>query len=180
MKRRRMYRFARAQQPQPQPQRMLPATHERVVPMHQEPSMEQVFFERGVARGMQIAAQQQHQRIAEVKRNTLQQAQSEPFMVMARQQGYEQGYAAALRQHPGGQGRVGAHYTHADIQRARQQGFEEGRRAAGGIPNVNKADVRKKAIDDVMSEVRVISESNPNMAPGPFLKALKHRVKKIG
>lgn len=180
MRRRRMYRFARAQQPQSHPQQMLPVPQERVVEMHQEPSVEQVFFERGVARGMQIAAQQQHRLMAEVKRNALHQVQSEPFMVMARQQGYEQGYAAALQQNPGGQGRSGAQYTHADLQRARQQGYEEGRRAAGGIPNVDKVEVRKKAIEDVMSEVRVISESNPNMAPGPFLKALKHRVKKLG
>ena len=30
-----------------------------------------------------------------------------------------------------------------------------------------------------MAQVRIISESNPNMTSGPFLNALKHRLKKL-
>lgn len=180
MKRRRMYRYAQAATYNPR--RVLPeqpAPQGQVVPLHHSPSPEQVFFERGVAHGMRLAQQQQQGLIADIQRRALQDAHSEPFLVLARQRGYDEGYAAALRsqgQQPG-QGESG--FSYADLERARQRGYEEGRRAAGGIPNVDKVDVRKKAIDDVMAEVRVISESNPNMTSGPFLNALKHRLKKL-
>jgi len=184
MKRRRMYRYAQAaasyNPPRAVPQGQLPSQGQ-VVPLHQAPSPEQVFFERGVAHGMRLAQQQQHGLIADIQRRALQDAHSQPFLVLARQRGYDEGYAAALRSHgqqPGrSQGEGG--FSYADLEHARQRGFEEGRRAAGGIPNVGDADVRKKAIDDVMAQVRVISESNPNMTSGPFLNALKHRLKKL-
>lgn len=177
MKRRRLHRHAKRfafnprqiQEEQPQA---------GIVPLHPQPSREQIMFERGIEHGMRLAHQAQASHMADVQRRALQAAQSEPFLVMARQNGYDEGYRAGLQANGVEPQSSNGQFSYADLERARRQGVEEGKRIAGGIPNTGEAS-RKKVLDEVMQEVRVISESNPNMSPGPFANALKHRLKKL-
>lgn len=171
MKRRRLHRYSNRVPFNPR------AMREDVVPLRPEPSREQIMFERGIEHGMMLAHRAQAANMAEVQRRALQAAQSEPYLILARQNGYSEGYQAGLRKSGGSpSGNPDAQFTYSDLERARQRGFEDGKRA-GGIPDTGAS--RKKVLDEVMQEVRVISESNPNLNPSAFNNALKHRLKKL-
>jgi len=129
-------------------------------------------------------AMQQHGRVvAEVRREALVAVHSDPYLLMARRGGFDEGFAAGMQAAQRAEAPKGAQFTYADVEKARRRGFEEGRSAAprqqGGIPNVDEARVRKKAVDDMLENCRVIAESNPNMDSTSFLKAVRQRSKKI-
>lgn len=74
------------------------------------------------------------------------------------------------------------------LERARMQGYAQGvvaGRAIAAQENTKPAQmrpediaaIRKKMQDDMLEECRVISESNPNMAPG--VNAVRHRIRKL-
>lgn len=77
--------------------------------------------------------------------------------------------------------------TAAQLENARMQGYAQGVVAGRALarqeyqkPQVGAAEVeaiRKKMQDDMLEQCRVISESNPNMAPG--VNAVRHRIKKL-
>lgn len=99
---------------------------------------------------------------------------------------FEAGYAAGMRAahgHPTANKYSGkTHYTYLDLEDARRRGFEEGRAADRGPARpgtVDAAAIRKKAIDDMLENCRVIAESNPNMTSEAFFKAVQHRSKKV-
>lgn len=174
MRKRRLYRFAQARQAAPQNPR-------QIYPEHASEHAVQSDFDRGVQIGMQTAMNQQGRVFAEARREALVAAQSEPYLMMARRGGFDEGFAAGMQAAQRASAPEGSRFTYADVEAARRRGFNEGRSAApsAGIPNVDEASVRKKLIDEMLQEVRVISESNPNMAPGPFVNAVRHRVKKL-
>lgn len=167
MRKRRLYRHSQAR-----------ARQEREQAQAQDPQ-DRSSFDRGVRQGIQIAMMQQGRIVADARRAALVAAQNEPYMQMARQGGYDQGYAAGLLQSSGGtpsSSSKDAQFTYMDVENARQRGYAEGR-TAGGIPNVDAKSVRKKMVDEMLEKCRVISESNPNMAPG--VNAVRHMIKKI-
>lgn len=140
-------------------------------------------FELGIQRGLELAAQQQGRVLAEVRREALVAAQSEPYLLMARRGGFDEGFAAGMQAAQRAAAPKDAQFTYADVEKARRRGYEEGkssaRRSRSGIPNVDEASVRKKAIDDMLENCRVIAESNPNMTSDAFMKAVRQRSKKI-
>ena len=99
---------------------------------------------------------------------------------------FESGFAAGMRaaHNPSltNMNSARIHYTYSDLEKARQRGFEEGR-ATNPAPLrsdvIDAATIRKKAIDDMLENCRVIAESNPNMTSDAFLKAVQHRSKKV-
>lgn len=136
-------------------------------------------FDRGIQQGIHLAMMQHGRIVADAHRSALVAAQSEPHMQMARQGGFDQGYAEGIRHAGSGTpspSPKGAQFTYMDVESARQRGYAEGK-AVGGIPNVDAKSVRKKLIDEVLESCRVISESNPSMAPG--VNAVRHLVKKL-
>ena len=103
---------------------------------------------------------------------------------MARRGGFDEGFAAGMQAAQRASAPKDAQFTYADVEKARRRGFEEGKSAAAGrsqsgIPNVDKSAIRKKAIDDMLENCRVIAESNPNMTSEAFMKAVRQRSKKI-
>jgi len=77
--------------------------------------------------------------------------------------------------------------TARQLEHARMQGYAQGVVAGRALarqeqtqPQVGPAEIaaiRKKMQDDMLEQCRVISESNPNMAPG--VNAVRHRIRKL-
>ena len=76
-------------------------------------------------------------------------------------------------------------YTRNDVRNARRDGFNEGvfvgraqarasEKARGGGPEEFN---REKLVDEMLDQCKIISESNPGMAPG--VNAVRHRIKKL-
>ena len=175
MRKRRLYRFAQSRQAAPPNPRQI--YHEPIPSQHAVQSE----FDRGVQIGLEMAMSQHGRVVAEARREALVAAQSEPYLMMARRGGFDEGFAAGMQASQRAAAPEGSRFTYADVEAARRRGFNEGRSAApsSGIPNVDEASIRKKMVDEMLQECRVISESNPNMAPGPFVNAVRHRVKKL-
>ena len=135
-------------------------------------------FERGMQHGIEMAMGQQGRVLAEVRREALVAAHSEPYLVMARRGGFDEGFNAGMQAAQRAEAPKTAQFTYADVEGARRRGYDEGRAASAGIPNVNESSVRKKMVDDMLESCRVISESNESMAPG--VNAVRHMIKKLG
>ncbi len=78
--------------------------------------------------------------------------------------------------------RSGGGITQRDVEHARMQGFREGLTrghdgAASSQSRQSNSEARAEVIDEVLEKCRVISESNPQMAPG--VNAVRHLVKKL-
>lgn len=181
MRRRRLYRYSQARKVEiPDPRAQAPGMVHMTSPRIAGPAE----FERGVQHGIEMAMRQQGRLAAEVRRSALVAAHSEPFLLMARRGGYDEGFAAGMQVAQRAGAPKDAQFTYLDVEKARRRGFEEGRAASasssqGGIPNVNEAAIRKKTVDAMLESCRVIAESNPNMDPDSFLKAVRTRSKKI-
>lgn len=77
--------------------------------------------------------------------------------------------------------------TAQQLDRARMQGYAQGvvagralanqERIQPQVPAAEISAIRKKMQDDMLEQCRVISESNPSMAPG--VNAVRHRIRKI-
>jgi len=127
-----------------------------------------------------MATQQQNRFREEVNRSALIAAKEAPYLIMARRGGYDEGFAAGMRaaQKVYHSDNI---FNYADLEEARRRGLEEGRKLNSSNINsvVNESSIRKKAIDDMIENCRVIAESNPNMDAASFLRAVRHRSKKI-
>ena len=172
MRRRRLYRYSQQAKGQPQ------WSPRRVEEVHPAQLSE---YEQGIRRGIELARQQQGHMVAEARREALVAAHSEPFIAMARRGGYDEGFAAGMRSAAQNPQQKGAQFTYSDLENARRRGVEEGRaqRVKSGMPNVDEDSVRRKAIDDMLENCRVVAESNPNMTSESFFKAIKQRSKKL-
>ena len=132
-----------------------------------------------------MAMRQQGRMVAEVRRESLVAVHSDPYLLMARRGGYDEGFSAGMQAAQRASAPKDSQFTYVDVENARRRGFEEGRSASvsasrsSGIPNVDSAAVRKKAVDDMLESCRVIAESNPNMDSTSFFKAVQQRSKKI-
>ena len=133
-------------------------------------------FEQGVQHGLEMAAIQQGRVLAEVRRDALAAAHSEPYLVMARRGGFDEGFNAGMQAAQRAEAPKAAQFTYADVEGARRRGYDEGRAASAGIPNVDESSVRRKMLDGMLEDCRVIAESNPGMAPG--VNAVRHMIKK--
>lgn len=171
MRKRRLYRHAQRQK-----QRQAPP----VMPQGQRFSIPSEF-DRGVEQGIAMAMQQHGRLMAEAKRNALVAAQQEPSLLMARRGGYEEGFNAGMQAAQKASAPKNAQFTYTDLERARRRGFEEGQAKAAqqsrGIPDVNEKAIRKKLVDEMLEQCRVIAESNPNMASG--VKAVRRQIGKL-
>lgn len=156
MRRRKLYR-----NPMFNPRRIEP----RVEPDDVDPARE--AYERGLRQGMQIASMQQVQKTMAIV------GRVESTIARAQQEAFDRGYRAAARVGPE---KAGSAYTYADIEAARSKGFEAGRKSSAPVPS--ESAIKKKLVDQMIEECRVIAESNPNMAPG--VNAVRHRIKKLG
>jgi hypothetical protein len=176
MRRRRLYRYARNR----------PPVQRGTEPGYASPSNpanadDHQAFISGVSEGMRLATMQQDRIIAEAHRSALAAARQHPFMLMARRSGYDEGYAAGMqvavtRQSTTPEPPRDAEFTYVDVEAARQRGFEEGR-ISTSTGAANEGQIRGKAIDDMLEQCRVISESNPSMSPG--VNAVRHMIKKL-
>jgi hypothetical protein len=92
-------------------------------------------------------------------------------------QGFARGYTEAEKH-------MARHLSAARL-RGYNEGFQSGMRSGGQarpttvVPTVDERKLRSKLVDEMLQECRVIAESNPNMAPGPFANAVRHRIKKL-
>lgn len=128
----------------------------------------QEAYERGIQQGMQIASMQQmNHAIAIVNQQASRIAQ-------AQREAFDRGYRAAAKLGKSTETNKEGSYTYADLEAARARGYESGRKSA---PASDESSIRKKIVDQMIEECRVISESNPNMKPG--VNAVKHRIKKL-
>ncbi|MHC4431040.1 MAG: hypothetical protein ACYTBS_04300 [Planctomycetota bacterium] len=171
MRRRRLYRSS-----------MIRPIEPRRVQGAPEPAPHQADFERGIEYGMMISAMQQRQAVAAAQHHALALvSQTEARMARMRQEGFDQGYAAGMQARapqPESPSSSKGTYTYADVEAARARGFEAGRRSTKSEAVPQESALRKKLIDEMLEQCRVISESNPNMAPG--VNAVRHRIKKLG
>ena len=140
------------------------------------PGVESGEFDRGVQYGIALAQGHQQRALAEVRRNALVAAHSEPYLLMARRGGFEQGFAAGMQaaQKAGAGDRGKFTYTYQDLENARRRGVDEGLTRKG--PD-DSSSIRKKLVDEMVEQCRIIAESNPAMAPG--VNAVRHRLKKL-
>lgn len=124
-------------------------------------------FESGFSHGMKMATMQQRQLLQEQALAIG--ARSEQRMVSARNQGYDTGYSAGLRaaeqMRPEPKSSTGT-YTYSDVEAARARGFEAGKRVAPTASAPSEKSIRDKLVKQMEEQARVVSESNPNMAPG--------------
>ncbi len=168
MRRRRLYRYSRERASQEQASAQQEATTERQA------------YQNGVGEGMRIAAMQQNRIVAEAQRSALVAAHQQPFILMARRNGYDEGYSAGIQAGQSGEPRPevskDARFTYVDVEAARQRGVQEGK-ASAATGAANEGQIRGKVIDDMLQQCHVISESNPGMAPG--VNAVRHLIKKL-
>jgi len=168
--------------PVPNPRQIYPAHHEQqpeAAPAPEPPDHVQRAFESGLQQGMQISASQQRQ-FAHQQALMLA-GQAEARIATVRRESFDQGYMLGVKagraEAPAAASKPGATYTYSDVEAARARGYQEGRAArSAAVPN--ESAIRKKLIDEMVEQCRVISESNPNMAPG--VNAVRHRIKKLG
>lgn len=136
-------------------------------------------FDQGVRFGFKLAAQRHGQAIAAARREAIVAAHSDPYLLMARRGGYEEGFAAGMRSSRAATQSTTNQFTYTDLENARRRGFEEGRTSATAAGAGAGADVRRQIVEQMLESARVIAESNPNMDPGSFLKAQQQRSKKV-
>jgi len=125
----------------------------------------------------------------EARQRAFREAARGPYLAVARQKGYQEGYGAGYKEGERAgmvkASNVDEFYTQADVNNARREGFSEGvftgraqarasQKARGGTAEDFD---REKAIDEMLDQCRIISESNPSMAPG--VNAVRHRIKKL-
>jgi len=172
MRKRRLYRSARAQQaarrPPPPPQ-------------HPEVDPHQQAFESGLRHGMELSARQHHQALQAAQNQAIALAShAESRIARAQREAFDRGYSAGMRAAPSQpqEKDTKSNYTFSDRQAARERGRAEGRREVAKSQGADEASIRKKMIDEMVEQCRVISESNPNMASG--VNAVRHRIKKLG
>ncbi len=130
-------------------------------------------FDRAVQHGIEMA---RGRILAEVRREALVAAHSEPYLVMARRGGFDEGFNAGMQAAQRAEAPKAAQFTYTDVESARRRGYAEGKAASTGIPNVDEVSVRRKMLDGMLQDCRVIAESNPSMAPG--VNAVRHLIKK--
>lgn len=164
MRKRRMYRYSQQQVPRFEHEYPINANEARQI------------FSRGVSAGLRAAAGYQRRSLAEMQRNAVAMARHETYTPPATQGGWQEGFAAGMRAVHQTQGQKQSQFTYEDVERARRRGYEEGRLATPPS-GANEANIRTKMVDEMMEQCRVISESNPNMAPG--VNAVKHLIKKM-
>lgn len=138
-------------------------------------------FDKGFQKAQERSAKERDQFAADIERRALEKARQKPFMVLAHQNGYNEGYEVGHREgFQKGQLAVPKnHFSYQDLERARQRGFDDGYQAgcAKTVNVDNSKAARNQALDEVLQECEVIAQSNPNMAPG--VNAVRHRVKKL-
>jgi len=174
MRKRRLYRHSVASRFNP---RQVPDPEPQEQPRHDS---QQLAFQSGIQHGMRLAAMR-HQEHAQAQALALASA-SEARIAQARRASFDRGYSAGIQAAQGQQASPreessSGRYTYADVEAARKRGFAEGRKTAPAAPS-NESSIRKKMIDEMVEQCRVISESNPQMAPG--VNAVKHMIKKLG
>lgn len=125
----------------------------------------------------------------EARQRAFREAARGPYLAVARQKGYQEGYGDGYKEGERA-GMVKASdvdefYTRADVSNARREGFNEGvftgraqarasQKARGGE---SEEFDREKVIEEMLDQCKIISESNPGMAPG--VNAVRHRIKKL-
>ena len=126
----------------------------------------------------------------EARQRAFREAARGPYLAAARQKGYHEGYDVGFREgeHAGlvKAADIDQFFTYSDVEGARRDGFQEGvfvgRAQAKASEKARRGEPeqfdRKKLIDEMLDQCHIIAESNPNMAPG--VKAVRHRIKKLG
>ena len=169
MRKRRLYRYSRAQAAG---QQQVAAQYPSI-----QPVVRRQIFNAGVDAGVRMASRQQGRMLAETERHMLARVHEEPFMVVARQSGYDRGVAAGMKQAAvAGGSKSAPGFSYTDVEDARRRGYADGRATTAGAANNGVS--RQKMVDDMLEQCRIIAESNPNMAPG--VNAVRHRIKKLG
>ncbi len=139
----------------------------------------QHVFESGFSHGMKIASMQQRQLLHDQALAIG--ARSEQQMMSARNQGYDNGYSAGLQagaqMRPEPKRSTGT-YTYSDVEAARMKGYEAGKRAAPTASAPSEKSIRDKIFKQLEEQQRVVTESNPNMAPGvnAFMRMARKKV----
>lgn len=110
----------------------------------------------------------------------MEKARQKPFMALAHQNGFKEGYEVGYGEgfQKGKLAIPKNQFNYKDLELARQRGFDDGY-AAGRAKVAGEGDsaTRNTVLGEVLHECDVISQSNPNMAPG--VNAVRHRVKKL-
>jgi hypothetical protein len=163
-----------------------PNVNPRRVQEQEQPQLDphQVAFESGLRHGMMLSAAQQRQAIHAAQQHALALvSQNETRMARASQQGFDRGYAAGIAanrgaQQPAAPKNSSGTYTYEDVEAARKRGYSAGQQAVKPSSGANESSIRKKMVEEMVEQCRVIAESNPQMAPG--VKAVRHMIKKLG
>jgi len=169
MKRRRLYRYS---------QNM--ANNLPMIENHRQLSE----FELGIQRGLQMADRRMQERMVTrhvaVRPAIIQEPGARPAPLGGFVEGFNAGVRAAQLA-GGARADNSGQYSYSDLENARRRGFVDGQNAATITkPAIaDESSIRKKAIDDMLENCRVVAESNPNMTSEAFLKAVRHRSKKI-
>lgn len=148
------------------------------------PDPHQAAYENGLRHGMMLSAGQQRQAIQAAQHQALAVvSQSGARLARASQQGFDRGYAAGMAanqgsQQPAAPKNSNGSYTYEDVEAARKRGYSAGQQTAVSSASPNESSIRKKMVDQMVEQCRVIAESNPQMAPG--VNAVRHMIKKIG
>ena len=138
--------------------------------------IQQHLLNTGIAIGLQMAAQRSQQSSVTRERADLARINREPFMAMARHNGFEAGFAAGMRAAQKAESPKAAQFTYSDVEDARRRGFQEGKSSVSASSGDAKT-IRSKMRDEMLEQCHVVAESNPNMAPG--VNAVRHRIKKL-
>jgi len=132
---------------------------------------------------MLSAAQQRHAVHAAQQHALAVVNQNETRIARASQQGFDRGYAAGMAanrgtQQPAAPKNSSGTYTYEDVETARKRGYSAGQQAVRSPSGENESSIRKKMVEEMVEQCRVIAERNPQMAPG--VKAVRHMIKKLG
>lgn len=177
MRKRRLYRHSLNQ-----PQKINP----RQAQQQEQVDPHQTAFESGLRHGMLLSQSQQRQAVHAAHQHALALvSHNESRIARASQQGFDRGYSAGMASNQGAQQPAApknssGSYTYDDVEAARKRGYSAGQQAAPrqSTSSPNESSIRKKMVDEMVEQCRVISESNPQMAPG--VKAVRHMIKKLG
>lgn len=137
-------------------------------------------FDKGYQKAQEQYANDRKRLIEETERRALEKAKQKPFMVLAHRNGYNEGYEVGYTNgfQKGQLTTSQNRFSYQDLVQARQQGYDDGYRAGSAVSGSNTPGVTRNAVlDEVLQECEVISQSNPNMAPG--VNAVRHLVKKL-
>ena len=137
--------------------------------------MQQHLLNTGIAIGVQMATERAKRPSSAREQVDLARINREPFMAMARHNGFEAGFAAGMKAAQKAEAPKAERFTYSDVENARRRGFQEGKSSAS--TSIDSKAVRSRIRDEMLEQCRVIAESNPNMAPG--VNAVRHRIKKI-